>query len=68
MENKLNVVQHSICLISDDFQQFFEGGFDAKAYASSVIQGLAISQQLSKLAEGILLLDKELHSQVCSTL
>ena len=41
-----------------------EEEFDAKAHASSLIQGLAISQQLAKLAEGISLLDKELHSQV----
>ena len=32
--------------------------------ATRVIQGLAISQQLAKLAEGIDLVDKELHSQV----
>ncbi|ELT89629.1 hypothetical protein CAPTEDRAFT_226404 [Capitella teleta] len=51
---------------SDDdiFKQFLEENFDAKAYATHVIQGLAISQQLSKLAEGITLLDKDLHSQV----
>ncbi len=48
----------------DVFRQFLEEDFDAKAHATSVIQGLVISQQLAKLAEGINLLDKELHGQV----
>jgi hypothetical protein len=39
-------------------------GFDAKTHATQIIQSHAISQQLAKLAEGINLLDKELHSQV----
>ena len=43
---------------------FTEEGFDAKAYATKVIEGHAISQQLAVLAEGINLVDKELHKQV----
>ena len=54
------------CIFADIFHQFLEENFDAKAHATRVIQGLAISQQLAKLAEGINLLDKELHSQVNS--
>lgn len=55
----------SCAFISPDiFKQFLEENFDAKAHATRVIQGLAISQQLGKLAEGINLLDKEIHSQV----
>jgi conserved oligomeric Golgi complex subunit 5 len=46
------------------FQQFLCNEFDAKAHATRVIQSHAISQQLARLAEGINLLDKELHSQV----
>lgn len=48
----------------DIFQQFLDNEFDAKAHATRVIQSHAISQQLARLAEGINLLDKELHSQV----
>ncbi|CAH1787402.1 unnamed protein product, partial [Owenia fusiformis] len=52
-------------LQNDDlFQQFLAEEFDVKAHATQVIQGVAISQQLAQLAEGISLLDKELHSQV----
>ena len=52
--------------VPDIFQRFLSEDFDAKAYATQAIQdqGLAISQQLAKLAEGINLIDKELHSQV----
>ncbi|XP_074644447.1 conserved oligomeric Golgi complex subunit 5-like [Tubulanus polymorphus] len=46
------------------YKQFLEEDFDAKTYATKAIQGAAISAQLAKLAEGINLLDKELHSQV----
>jgi hypothetical protein len=38
--------------------------FDVKEHANKIIQSLAITQQLGKLAEGISLLDKEIHSQV----
>ena len=51
-------------LTIDVFKRFIEEEFDAKAYATRIIEGHAISQQLAKLAEGINLLDKELHSQV----
>ena len=50
--------------VSDVFSQFLEREFDAKAHAAHAIQGVAICQQLAKLAEGINLLDQELHSQV----
>ncbi|KAK2155274.1 hypothetical protein LSH36_244g03005 [Paralvinella palmiformis] len=46
------------------FNQFLVEDFDAKALATKAIQGVAVSQQLAKLADGINLLDKELHSQV----
>ena len=49
---------------ADVFRQFLESDVDAKALASRAIQGLAISQQLAKLADGINTLDRELHSQV----
>ncbi|XP_041349093.1 conserved oligomeric Golgi complex subunit 5-like [Gigantopelta aegis] len=48
----------------DIFRQFLESSFDVKAYSNRAIQGLAISEQLGKLAEGISLLDKEIHSQI----
>ncbi|XP_048587951.1 conserved oligomeric Golgi complex subunit 5 isoform X2 [Nematostella vectensis] len=55
-----------LSLLQNDetYKQFIEKDFDAKAYANSVIQSRAISDSLSKLADGITLLDKELHSQV----
>lgn len=41
-----------------------EEAFDVKAHANQAIQRAAITDQLSKLAEGIGLLDKEIHSQI----
>ncbi|KAK8780869.1 hypothetical protein V5799_017800 [Amblyomma americanum] len=46
------------------YKQFLLDDFDAKSVACNAIQDLSISQHLSKLATGISLLDKELHSQV----
>jgi len=46
------------------FSQFTDAEFDAKTHATRIIQSLAVSQQLAKLAEGINVLDRELHSQV----
>ncbi|XP_060069562.1 conserved oligomeric Golgi complex subunit 5-like isoform X3 [Ylistrum balloti] len=52
-------------LQSDDiFSQFLDASFDVKGYANRAIQGQAIAEQLSKLAEGIALLDREIHSQI----
>lgn len=48
------------------FQQFLDDTFDVKAHANRAIQSMVISEQLGKLAEGISLLDKEIHSQVIS--
>ena len=53
-------------LTSDVFSQFLEDDVDAKAMATKAIHGLAISEQLAKLAEGINLLNHEIHSQVKS--
>ena len=52
-------------LCADVFSQFTNAEFDAKTHATRIIQSHAVSQQLAKLAEGINLLDRELHSQVC---
>jgi len=52
-------------LFVEIFGQFTDAEFDAKTHATRIIQSHAISQQLAKLAEGINLLDRELHSQVC---
>ena len=49
---------------SDIFRNFLEESFDVKSHANQAIQGRAITEQLSKLVEGITLLDKEIHSQV----
>ena len=57
------ILYHFLCC-ADEFRQFLVEDFDAKAHATLVIQGTAIAQQLGKLAEGINLLDKELHGQV----
>ncbi|ESO82323.1 hypothetical protein LOTGIDRAFT_198052 [Lottia gigantea] len=48
----------------DIFQQFLNEEFDVKAHANRLIQTVAISEQLGKLAEGISLLDREIHSQI----
>ncbi|KAK7101689.1 conserved oligomeric Golgi complex subunit 5-like isoform X2 [Littorina saxatilis] len=48
----------------DVFNKFLSDDFDVKDHANKVIQGMAISQQLGKLAEGISLLDKEIHTQI----
>lgn len=48
----------------DEFRKFLDETFDVKAHANQAIQGKAISEQLSKLAEGISLLDREIHSQI----
>ena len=54
--------------VIDVFQQFLDEEFDAKAHATRAITGMAISAQLAKLAEGIAVLDKNIHSQVSSNL
>lgn len=48
----------------ETYKQFLEEEFDARSYANSIIQGRAISESLAKLADGVDLLDKELHAQV----
>ena len=50
--------------VADVFKEFLEAEFDPKAYATTVIQSMAITQQLAKLADGIGSLDKEIQSQV----
>lgn len=50
----------------DVYKQFLSEDFDAKAVACSAIQGLTITEHLSKLSAGIALLDKELHCQVAA--
>lgn len=41
-----------------------EEEFDDRTYANNIIQGRAIGDALARLADGINLLDKELHNQV----
>ncbi|XP_014663844.1 PREDICTED: conserved oligomeric Golgi complex subunit 5-like [Priapulus caudatus] len=48
------------------FNEFMKDDFDVRSHATRVIQSLAIAEQLGKLASGISLLDKELHSQVAA--
>ncbi|XP_067934499.1 conserved oligomeric Golgi complex subunit 5-like isoform X2 [Watersipora subatra] len=46
-------------------ERFLSHDFDVKEHANNVLQsGVTISSQLAKISEGILLLNKELHSQV----
>ena len=51
-------------MFADIFRDFLEESFDVKSHANQAIQGRAITEQLTKLAEGISLLDREIHSQV----
>lgn len=53
----------SFCLI-EFFSSFLDEEFDVKAHANKAIQGVAITEQLAKLADGMALLDKEIHNQV----
>lgn len=53
-----------MCVSTEAFKQFLSEDFDVKDHANKVIQGMVITQQLGKLAEGISLLDKEIHTQV----
>lgn len=48
----------------DTFLEFVSDDFDVRDHTNRVMQTMAISDQLAKLADGISLLDKELHSQV----
>ena len=51
-------------LFSEFFSSFLDEEFDVKAHANKAIQGVAITEQLAKLADGMALLDKEIHHQV----
>ena len=46
------------------FKRFIENDSSTNEPSSRVIQGMAVSHQLAKLAEGIGMLNHELHSQV----
>ena len=46
------------------FSKFLEDSFDPKSYANTIIQSRAVGESLAKLANGVSLLDKELHDQV----
>lgn len=48
----------------DIFKQFLDEHLDVKAYANNTIQSLQIVDQLTRLAEGISLLDRDIHTQV----
>ena len=64
---KFLIIYDSFSLFfSDTFKQFLAEEFDDRVYANNIIQGRAISETLARLADGINLLDKELHGQVCS--
>ena len=60
-----HILWHSIFVCGTEaFRQFLSEDFDVKDHANKVIQGMVITQQLGKLAAGISLLDKEIHTQV----
>ena len=48
----------------ETLQEFLQDDFNVQQHTNQVMQSMAIAEQLSKLAEGISLLDKELHAQV----
>ncbi|KAL5014542.1 hypothetical protein ScPMuIL_008812 [Solemya velum] len=48
----------------DIFKQFLDEHLDVKAYANNTIQSLQIVDQLTRLAEGISLLDRDIHTQI----
>ena len=47
------------------FKQFVDENSTNNEANKRVIQGMAVSHQLAKLAEGIGMLNHELHAQVC---
>ena len=54
----------SLSLSSASLQPLLVDEFDAKSFATRTIQAQMVGETLSKLAEGISLLDKELYTQV----
>lgn len=73
MVNSFNLVKpfvqdrmlKKVFFLPETFKQFLEDNFDDRTYANNIIQSRAISESLARLADGINLLDKELHAQVC---
>ena len=53
-----------LSLPSDSLQPLLNDDFEAKSFATRTIQAQMVGETLSKLAEGISLLDKELYTQV----
>ena len=49
---------------TETLQPLLSDEFEAKSFATRTIQAQMVGETLSKLAEGISLLDKELYSQV----
>jgi hypothetical protein len=49
---------------ADSLEGLLEEDFDAKSFASTAIQSQMVGETLSKLTNGIALLDKELYTQV----
>lgn len=57
------IISHTSVL--DTTERYLAKEFDVKDHANYLLQsGIAISEQLAKISEGILLLNKGLHSQV----
>ncbi|ESO02463.1 hypothetical protein HELRODRAFT_188714 [Helobdella robusta] len=63
MDNPENFILDQLTK-DDSFKAFTENEFDAKSYATKIIEGQFVSQQLANLSEGINLLNKEIHRQV----
>ena len=62
-ENILDIFENDVV-----FKRFIDDKPINSESSSRVIQGMAVSHQLAKLAEGIGMLNHELHSQVCNFL
>ena len=52
----------AFCL--DSFKEFLSNDFDVKEYANAIIESQLIGESLSKLADGVSLLNKEILNQV----
>lgn len=48
----------------DSFKDFLSNDFDVKEYANTIIESQRIGESLSKLADGVSLLNKEILNQV----
>jgi len=63
-DSTLGSVAEEDILQNEYYHGFLSDNFDVKQHACQLLQGAIVSEQLAKLSEGLLLLDKKIHNQV----